>query len=71
VQAAFALSDNYERGLIGDLSSYQRWCNSVAEEIAGKKIPEFRDLVTAENMPVPLKMSLNALLNGISFKNTP
>ncbi len=70
VQAAFALSDDYERGLIGDLSGYQRWCNSVAEEIAGQKIPEFRDLVTVENMPVPLKMSLNALLNGISFKNT-
>ena len=71
VQAAFALSDNYERGLIRDLSSHQLCCQTVAEEIAGKKIPAFRDLVTAEDMPVPLKMSLNALLNGISFKNTP
>ena len=71
VQAAFPLSDDYERGLIRDLSGYQLWCQTVAEEIAGKKIPEFRDLVTAENMPVPLKMSLNALLNGISFKDAP
>jgi iron complex transport system substrate-binding protein len=68
VQAAFALSDNYRRGLIGDLSTYELWCKTVAEEIAGKEIPQFRDLVEAENMPVPLKMSLNALLNGISFR---
>ncbi len=68
VQAAFALSDNYRRGLISDLSSYQLWCEIVAEEIAGKEIPLFRDLVRAEDIPVPLKMSLNALLNGISFR---
>ncbi len=68
VQAAFALSDNYRRGLIIDLLSYQLWCKTVAEEIAGREIPQFRDLVEAENMPVPLKMSLNALLNGISFR---
>jgi len=68
VQAAFALSDNYRRGLISDLLSYQLWCKTVAEEIAGKEIPQFRDLVRADDIPVPLKMSLNALLNGISFR---
>jgi ABC-type Fe3+-hydroxamate transport system substrate-binding protein/adenosylcobinamide amidohydrolase len=68
VQASFSLSDDYQRGLIMDLSSYQRWCKTVAEEIAGRKIPEFRDLVSAEDIPVPLKMSFNALLNGISFR---
>ncbi|MBW2709718.1 MAG: adenosylcobinamide amidohydrolase [Deltaproteobacteria bacterium] len=71
VQTAFALSDNYQRGLINDLSSYQLWCQTVAEEIAGREIPQFRDLVTDENIPVPLKMSLNALLNGISFRDAP
>ena len=68
VEAAFALSDNYQRGLMSDLLSYQLWCKTVAEEIAGKAIPQFRDLVRTEDMPVPLKMSLNALLNGISFR---
>ncbi|MCP4577959.1 MAG: ABC transporter substrate-binding protein [Deltaproteobacteria bacterium] len=67
VQASFTLSDAYRRELISDLSSYQFWCKTVAEEIAGRKIPKFRDLVT-EDIPVPLKMSLNALLNGISFR---
>ena len=68
VQASFALSDAYRRELISDLSSYQRWCKNVAEEIAGQKIPKLRDLVNTEDIPVPLKMSLNALLNGISFR---
>jgi len=71
VQAAFALSDNYRRGLISNLLSYQLWCETVAEEIAGRKIPRPKDLVAAEDMPVPLKMSLNALLNGISFRDAP
>ena len=68
VQAAFSLSDNYRRGLISDLLSYRLWCKTVAEEIAGKEIPQFRDLVRADDIPVPLKISLNALLNGISFR---
>ena len=68
VQASFALSDAYRRELISDLSSYQRWCKNVAEEIAGQKIPKLRDLVNTEDIPVPLKKSLNALLNGISFR---
>jgi len=68
VQASFALSDAYRRELISDLSSYQRWCKNVAEEIAGQKIPKLRDLVNTEDIPLPLNMSLNALLNGISFR---
>ena len=68
LQASFALSDAYRRELISDLSSYQHWCKKVAEEIAGQKIPKLRDLVNTKDIPVPLKMSLNALLNGISFR---
>lgn len=68
VETSFALSDAYDRGLITDLSSYQLWCKTIAEEIAGAKIPRLRDLVKFEDIPVPLKMSLNALLNGIAFR---
>ncbi len=71
LKAALALSNDYGRGLITDLSSYQLWCNSVAEEIAGRTISQPRDLVRMEDLPVPLKMSLNAILNGISFRNAP
>jgi len=68
VQAALALSDAYRRGLITDLSAHKAWCKAVAEEIAGTNIPKLRDLVDTDDMPVPLNMSLNALLNGISFR---
>ena len=68
VETSFALSDAYRRGLISDLSAYERWCKTIAQEIAGTKIPQLRDLVNTEDIPVPLKMSLNALLNGISFR---
>ena len=67
VEDAFALSDAYRRGLISNLAAYERWCNAIAEEIAGTKISQMRELVHTDGIPVPLKMSLNALLNGISF----
>ena len=68
VQSAFALSDAYDRGLFTDLTAHELWCKTIAEEIAGMKIPHLRDLVGEEDIPLPLKMSLNALLNGISFR---
>jgi iron complex transport system substrate-binding protein len=71
LKASLALTNDYQRGLVSDLSSYQGWCHSVAEEIAGRPIPQPRELVTMEGLPVPLKMSLNAILNGISFRNAP
>ena len=71
LEAAFALSNDYRRGLIQDLDSYQSWCNTVAQEIAGRSIPQPGDLVQMDNVPLPLKMSLNAILNGISFRNAP
>lgn len=71
LEAAFALSNDYRRGLIQELGSYQCWCNAVAQEIAGRNIPQPRDLVQMENIPLPLKMSLNAILNAISFRNAP
>ncbi len=71
LETAFALSNDYRRGLIQDLGSYQDWCNAVAQELAGREIPEPRDLVQMDQIPLPLKMSLNAILNGISFRNAP
>jgi ABC-type Fe3+-hydroxamate transport system substrate-binding protein/adenosylcobinamide amidohydrolase len=68
LQASFALSDAYRRGLISNLVAYERWCKTMAQEISGEKIPQLRDLVNIEDIPVPLRMSLNALLNGISFR---
>ena len=68
IEASFAISDSYERGLICDLSGYELWCNNVAEEIAGKKIAQLSGIVETDHKPPVLRMALNAILNGLCSK---
>ena len=68
VASSFAISDDYERGLITDLGAHKLLCKRVAEKIAGQRIGDMMDLVALENIPPVLKMTLNAILNGIYFK---
>ena len=68
VASSFAVSDDYERGLITDLDAHELLCKRVADKIAGQRIVEMVDLVAIDNMPPVLKMTLNAILNGIYFK---
>ena len=70
IESALAISDVYEKGLLNDLSAYQLWCRMMAEDIAGKKIDQMKDLVAIEDMPVVLKMALDALLNGVILKRS-
>ena len=65
IEAAFALSDSYERGLVRDLREFDAWCKHIAQEIAGKKIDKMLDLVAYKKLPSVMKMTLNALLNGV------
>jgi len=68
VRSSFAVSDDYEKGLITDLSAHEALCQSVAKKIAGKEIDQMLDLVAPDQIPPVLKMTLNAILNGIYFK---
>jgi len=70
IESAFVLSDNYEKGLIKDLSTYELWCRLIAEDIAGKKIEQMKELVFLEDLPIVLKMGLNAVLNGVSLSRS-
>lgn len=65
VESSFAISDDYERGLIADLSSHELSCKKVAGEIAGKEIANMKEVTETEDMPLVLRMTVNALLNGI------
>jgi iron complex transport system substrate-binding protein len=65
MEAAFALSDAYERGLVVDIEPFQAWCRHVSEEIAGSGIEKWKDPITSDEIPVVIRMSLNALLNGL------
>ena len=65
VETALALSDDYEKGLLKDLSLYKQWCQETAEEIAGKQIDRMQAYPGTDGLPVVLKLALDALLNGI------
>ncbi len=66
MESALALSDARERGQIGELDLFEMWARSVAEEIAGGPLPEWKELVTKEDIPVIVRVSFNAVLNGLS-----
>ena len=68
IKSALALSDDYQKGLLDNLSVYNIQCKRVAEKIANKKIAELKNLVGIDDIPVVLKSALNALLNGIYFR---
>jgi len=68
IESALVLSDNHEKGLVKDLSTYELWCHLIAENIAGKKFAQMKELVSMDDMPVVLKLALNAVLNGVTLK---
>ncbi len=68
VASSLAISDAYERGLVADLTVYNLLCKRVAEEISGRKIDSMIDLIAIDKVPPVLRMTLNAMLNGLYFK---
>ena len=68
IESSFAVSDDYERGLINDLTSFEFLCNDIVEEIAGKKIENMTDFVADKEMPRVPRMALNSLLNGLCHR---
>ncbi|WP_022668616.1 adenosylcobinamide amidohydrolase [Desulfospira joergensenii] len=65
IESAFVLSDQYEKGLIRDLSLYEEYCLVVASQIAGRPVELIEDLVTAEDIPRVMRTSLNAVFTGV------
>ncbi|HHP7235455.1 MAG TPA: adenosylcobinamide amidohydrolase [Desulfobacterales bacterium] len=66
IEAALALSDDYQRGLIEDLDRFQGWCDRTAEAIAGQSIVVKHDFTYTQSLPPVLKLAFDALLSGIS-----
>ncbi len=65
VAAALAVSDDYERGLIRDLTAFQTWARAMAEQTAGGPITAYDDLISSADLPPVLDIALNALANGV------
>ncbi len=69
IEFALAFSDDYDKGLVEDLTLFETCCRMVAEEIAGIGIEEMNDIVIREDVPIVLKMALNAIFNGVYYSD--
>lgn len=68
VEAAFAISDDFERGMVNDISSFKTWAHSMAEQIAHGPIDRQETLINADKLPTVLYVALNALANGVKHR---
>ena len=68
IEAALALSDSDERGLMADTSAFASWCDQMAVRIAGKKIEKRQDFAYSQPLPSIVKMAFDALLNGAASR---
>jgi ABC-type Fe3+-hydroxamate transport system substrate-binding protein/adenosylcobinamide amidohydrolase len=68
IQSALALSDAYEKGLVGDLGSFEIWCRDITRDIAGETMDELTDFIVSDKIPTVQKMAINALINGVWIK---
>jgi iron complex transport system substrate-binding protein len=62
LKAVLAMSDDYEKGLIKDLTNVDRWCQNIAGKIAGKEIKE--GLREIDGLPIVAAKGLAAVLTG-------
>ena len=68
IEASLSLSDDYEKGLLKDLNSYNLWAKTIAEKIGGKNIEEMEDIVEGNDLPEVIRIAMNALFNGVYYK---
>jgi ABC-type Fe3+-hydroxamate transport system substrate-binding protein/adenosylcobinamide amidohydrolase len=70
IEAALALSDAQEQGHLKNNKAFEKWCYEISSQISGKKNNKLTNFIDNPDMPEPLKMALNAILNGIYLKNS-
>ncbi len=66
MEMALSLSDDYEKGLIKDISSFEKLADSIALEICNGNIKETKQMIKEPNeMPHIIHTALNAIFNGV------
>jgi iron complex transport system substrate-binding protein len=68
MESALAVNDEYQKGLIKDLTSFSIWGQHIAEQIAGRKIHKMKNIVSADTLSPVLEIAFNSLLNGIYYQ---
>ncbi|MGD9878339.1 adenosylcobinamide amidohydrolase [Desulfococcus sp.] len=71
LEMAFAVSDQYESGLISDLSAFQALCDRMSEKIAGMPVSKIPKVNLGEPLPRVLETALKAMLKGLAAKTGP
>jgi iron complex transport system substrate-binding protein len=66
IESALAINDQYERGLISDIASFEIWSDQISERIAGNAISQKQTFSFSTSLPPVLKIAFEALLNGIA-----
>lgn len=64
IESSLAISDEYEKGLIKNLNSFNIWCKKIADNIAGYEIEEIKDMISDATMPITINTALDAILTG-------
>jgi ABC-type Fe3+-hydroxamate transport system substrate-binding protein/adenosylcobinamide amidohydrolase len=72
IEAAMAISDAQQRGLITSLAGFAAWCDQTAAAVAGQPILSRQAFSYSRSLPPALKMAFDALLNGAAVRlNVP
>ena len=68
MESAFAVSKDYDAGLVSDLQSFQEVCRHTCEAISGRKSDTWIRFVPDGFASKPICMAFDALLNGLYAK---
>ncbi len=70
MEMALSLSDDYEKGLIKDISSFEKFADSIALEICDDNMKKTKQMIVESNeLPYVIKTALNAIFNGVYNRN--
>ena len=65
VELSLAVSDDYEKGLLTDLTAFDGMALDICSRLAEKEITRIEDYIDRQDLPVVIETALNALLTGI------
>ena len=67
MEMALSLSDDYEKGLIRDISSFEKLADSIAQEICDGNMGEKKRMIKLQSRGLPhvIKIAFNAVFNGV------
>ena len=69
MEMALSLSDDYEKGLIIDISSFKEFSKSIALEICNNNMKDTKEIINENDIPLIINIALNALFNGVYHRN--